>query len=240
LSRHRSIREAPDDRPSDLPPTGARARLPPTVEDRSTRKRRAITEAATVLFLQRGYLGTSVDQIAALAAVSKPTVYRFFADKEQLLTEIVLGTLDDRGDPFRAQLAALARSDDLTPDLCRLARDYITVVTQPAGLALRRLVIGASHQLPELAQAYYRRAQERTLGTLAGVFAALAERGLLEIDDPTTAASHFAFLVLGRALDKSLFCPEQPFTAAELQDQADAGVAAFLAVYGVRTHQQPG
>ena len=105
--------------------------------DRSARKRQAITEAATALFLERGYLGTSVDQIAARAAVSKPTVYRFFADKEQLLNEIVLGSLDRRGNPFRAELAALAQTHDLSADLRNLARDYIKIVTQPAGLALR-------------------------------------------------------------------------------------------------------
>jgi TetR/AcrR family transcriptional repressor of mexJK operon len=202
--------------------------------DRSAHKQRAITDAATTLFLQRGYMGTSVDQIAALAAVSKPTVYRFFADKEHLLTEIVLGTLDRRGDPFRARLTALADADDLKSELPGLARDYIKVVTQPAGLALRRLVIGASHQLPKLAQAYYERAQEQTLGVLAEVFAQLAQRGLLELDEPLEAASHFAFLVLGRALDQSLFCPGTPFSDAELERQADSGVAAFLSIYGTR------
>ena len=121
------------------------------------------------MFLQRGYRGTSIDEIATRAAVSKPTVYRFFDDKEHLLTEIVLGTLDRRGDPFRAKLAALVDTGDLGSDLPNLARDYIRVVTQPAGLALRRLVIGASHQLPELAQAYYERAQDQTLGALAGL-----------------------------------------------------------------------
>ena len=219
--------------PSDTHPTGALELpgRPPVAGARSTRKRQAITEAATALFLERGYLGTSVDQIAALAAVSKPTVYRFFADKEQLLTEIVLGSLDRRGNPFHTELAALARTNDLNADLRNLGRDYIKIVTQPAGLALRRLVIGASHQLPELAQAYYDRAQEKTLAALAKVFAELAARGLLEIDEPMTAASHFAFLVLGRTLDKSLFIPEKPFTGKELEGQADAGVSAFLTVY---------
>lgn len=217
---------------SGIQPTGAHElALPPIVADRSTRKRSAIMEAATTLFLQRGYLGTSVDQIAALAGVSKPTVYRFFADKEQLLTEIVFGSLDQRSAPFHAELAALAQSNDLTPDLRGLARDYIKVVTQPSGLALRRLVIGASHQLPELARAYYERAQQQTLGALASVFEHLATRGLLEMDDPMTAASHFAFLVLGRALDKSLFSPSKPFTDAELEAQAETGVTAFLTVY---------
>ncbi len=205
------------------------------MEDRSARKQRAIVDAATTLFLERGYLGTSVDQIAALAAVSKPTVYRFFEDKEQLLTEIVLGTLDRRGDPFRAQLAALADTDDLASDMTRLARDYIGVVTQPAGLALRRLVIGASHQLPQLAQAYYERAQDQTLGTLADVFAQLARRGLLDLDEPPVAASHFAFLVLGRALDRSLFCPDDPLSKKESERQADSGVSAFLSIYGRTT-----
>jgi TetR/AcrR family transcriptional regulator, mexJK operon transcriptional repressor len=223
---------------SDPQPTGAADRQPPTlVEDRSTRKRRTVMDAATTLFLERGYLGTSVDQIAALAEVSKPTIYRFFADKEQLLTELVLDTLDRRGNPFRAELAALAQTNDLSRDLRNLSHDYIKTVTQPNGLALRRLVIGASHQLPDLAQTYYERAQDQTLAALATVFAQLAARGLLTIDEPMTAAAHFAFLVLGRALDKSLFSPAPPFADTQLKEQADAGVTAFLGAYGTSTQR---
>jgi TetR/AcrR family transcriptional repressor of mexJK operon len=54
----------------------------PGDEGRSARKRRAILEAATTVFLDTGYQGSSVDQIAAQAAVSKQTVYKHFADKE--------------------------------------------------------------------------------------------------------------------------------------------------------------
>jgi TetR/AcrR family transcriptional regulator, mexJK operon transcriptional repressor len=202
-------------------------------EDRSARKRRVVVEAATTLFLRHGYLGTSMDQIAAFAAVSKPTVYKFFPDKEQLFTAIVLETLDRAGAPFLAELSRLAetRSGQLTDDLRDLARRYLATVTQPAVLQLRRLVIGASHQLPALASAYYERAPEQTLRMLADCFQRLADRGLLRAPDPDQAAAHFAFLVLGRALDKSLFCGDQPFTAEELAAQADAGASAFLAAY---------
>ena len=58
---------------------------------RSARKRRAIMEAATASFLRDGYRNTSMDQVAADAAVSKQTVYKHFADKQQLFREIVLG-----------------------------------------------------------------------------------------------------------------------------------------------------
>lgn len=205
----------------------------PVAEDRSARKRRVVVDAATTLFLRHGYLGTSMDQIAAFAAVSKPTVYKFFPDKEQLFTAIVLETLDRAGAPFLAELPRLAetRSGQLADDLRELARRYIATVTQPAVLQLRRLVIGASHQLPAVASAYYERAPERTLRTLADCFRRLADRGLLRAPDPDQAAAHFAFLVLGRALDKSLFCGDQPFAAEELAAQADAGASAFLAAY---------
>jgi TetR/AcrR family transcriptional regulator, mexJK operon transcriptional repressor len=211
----------------------------PVIEDRSTRKRRAVVEAATTLFLRHGYLGTSMDQIAALAAVSKPTVYKFFADKERLFTEIVLGTLDRAGGPFRAEVASLAGTENLAADLQRLARHYLATVTQPAVLQLRRMVIGSSHQLPDLAQAYYERAPEQTIRALARCFGQLSDRGLLELDDPNVAASHFAFLVLGRALDKSLFCGDKPFSDVELAAQADAGASAFLAVYGREGQRGP-
>jgi TetR/AcrR family transcriptional regulator, mexJK operon transcriptional repressor len=213
-------------------PGGHRGR--PVFEDRSARKRRAIVEAATDLFLRHGYLGTSMDQIAASATVSKPTVYKFFADKEQLLTEIVLGTLHRAGAPFRAALSSLAETRQLDDDLRELARRYLATVMQPRVLQLRRLVIGASHHLPDVARAYYERAPEQTLHALAGCFGQLAARGLLQIDDPDTAAAHFAFLVLGRALDKSLFCGDRPFSDAQLTAQADAGVSVFLAAYGRR------
>jgi TetR/AcrR family transcriptional repressor of mexJK operon len=204
----------------------------PAGETRSARKRQAIIAAATELFLRHGYLGTSMDQVTAAAAVSKPTVYKFFTDKEQLFTEIVLGTLDRAGDPVRARVELLARSADLAADLPALARDYLGAVTQPGVLQLRRLVIGASHQLPALARAYYERAPEQTLTALAACLRQLTGRGLLRCPDEQMAAAHFAFLVLGRALDKSLFCGDQPFAQPELTAQADAGAAAFLAAYG--------
>ena len=42
---------------------------------RSAQKRRAILEAATEVFLKAGYLGTNMDEIAALSGVSKQSVY---------------------------------------------------------------------------------------------------------------------------------------------------------------------
>ena len=88
-------------------------------EDRSARKRRVIVDAATTLFLRHGYLGTSMDQIAAFAAVSKPTVYKFFPDKEQLFTAIVLETLDRASSPCSsAAISSAVRSGTVAMRQC--------------------------------------------------------------------------------------------------------------------------
>ena len=75
----------------------------------STRKRKAIVEAATTTFLENGYLGTSMDEIAALAGVSKQTVYKHFADKEGLFSEVVTSTVRRGKRPRACRGARAAR-----------------------------------------------------------------------------------------------------------------------------------
>ena len=90
-------------------------------ENRSGNKRLAILEAARRLFLDQGYDGTSMDDVATEAGVSKPTVYRYFADKEQLFTEIV-GNTTQMEQQLRAVVDMLNDSEDLEKDLVRLDR----------------------------------------------------------------------------------------------------------------------
>lgn len=202
-------------------------------EGRSARKRRAIVEAAAGLFLDHGYQGTSMDEIAALAAVSKQTVYKNFSDKEQLFSDIVLGAAARADEFIEALPRVLAGTDDLRAGLQALARQYLATVMQPRLLQLRRLIISEAGRFPDLARTYYRRVPERVMDALAAQLGELARRGLLRVDDPHVAASHLAFLILGLPLDRAMFLGTgHELSAAELDRRAGDAVDVFLAAYG--------
>jgi TetR/AcrR family transcriptional repressor of mexJK operon len=201
-------------------------------ESRSTRKRRAILEAATTLFLRNGYRGTSMDEIAALASVSKQTVYKAFSDKETLFSEIVISAVGEAADPVYAEVLKLEDTGDIEADLRGFARQLLGRVMQPRILQLRRLVIGEAGRFPELGRTFYEQGPGRTIAALATVFERLAARGALKLEDPQLAAAHFNWLVMSIPLNQAMFLGEDESRAsAELNRYADAGVRAFLAAY---------
>jgi TetR/AcrR family transcriptional regulator, mexJK operon transcriptional repressor len=201
-------------------------------ESRSARKRKAILEAAATLFLRNGYLGTSMDEIAALAAVSKQTVYKHFADKESLFSELITATVSEVSDPVHDKVLELEDSGDVEADLRGLARGLLSLVMQRRILQLRRLVIGEAGRFPELGRTFYEQGPGRTIAALATVFARLAERGVLQLDDPRLAAAHFNWLVMSIPLNRAMFLgDDEPPSRAELNRYADAGVRTFLAAY---------
>jgi TetR/AcrR family transcriptional repressor of mexJK operon len=190
-------------------------------------------EAATTVFLAKDYLGTSMDEIAARAAVSKQTVYKHFADKERLFTEIILATIDQVGEPFHAEVIALGDTDDLEGELGVVGRRLIAAVMAPDVLRLRRLVIAEADRFPQLGRTYYERGPGRTAATLAPHFQRLAERDLLRLDDPLAAAHQFNWLITSVPLNQVMLCGSAVrFTAADLDGFADAGVRVFLEAYG--------
>ena len=165
----------------------ARAEAPAAPDGRSARKRASILDAATEAFLASGYRGTSMDEIAAAAAVSKQTVYKHFADKERLFSEIVIETVNRAGEPVHEAVLGLDESEDVAADLRALARRQLKMVMEPELLRLRRLVIAEAARFPELGRAFYERGPARTVDALAVAFGRLAKRGALEISEPKLA-----------------------------------------------------
>lgn len=222
-----------------LPGGGERAASGRAETGRSARKRRAIMEAATALFLRDGYRNTSMDQIAADAAVSKQTVYKQFADKERLFRDIVLGVTSN-SEAIITNMTSVLRSSDvasraeLQAVLTDLACRYMDGVLHPDVTALRRLIIAEAERFPDLAGIYFEQGPVRAIEAVASALKAYIARGLLVTDDPRLAAAHFAYLVVAIPLDKVQFYPHERPSLAERDLLASEAVRIFLAAYAPR------
>ena len=199
---------------------------------RSALKHNAILAAATEVFLRDGYLGAGMDEIAALSAVSKQTVYKHFASKEALFIEIVTSMTGAAGDSVHTEPPDVDEGFDVRAYLLDYALRQLTVVLTPRLMQLRRLVIGEVSRFPDLASVLYERGPARAMAALAVTFERLAAEGHLEFDDAGVAASHFNWLVMSQPLNQAMLLGDAAIPKrTELRRHAEEGVRVFLAAY---------
>jgi TetR/AcrR family transcriptional repressor of mexJK operon len=200
---------------------------------RTARKRVAILEAATAVFLRDGYLGAGMNEIANLADVSKQTIYKQFTSKEALFIEIVSGLTNAGSDAVHNVQPELGEGDDLRAYLEDYANRQLAIVLTPRLMQLRRVVIGEAGRFPGLGKALYEAGPKRATKAMATMFQRLADRGLLRFDDARTAASQFNWLVMSQPLNQAMLLGDAgiPKTVALRRFAAD-GVRVFLAAYG--------
>jgi long-chain acyl-CoA synthetase len=105
-------------------------------EPRRSDKKDAVLLAGARLFTRKGFQGTSLDDIAQSLGVTKPTLYYYIANKEEILIECV-----ERGlTAFHQGLAALVESGLGGRDLLRAAMAlYAEVVTSDFGMCASRV-----------------------------------------------------------------------------------------------------
>jgi TetR/AcrR family transcriptional repressor of mexJK operon len=176
-----------------------------------------------------------MDEIAALAGVSKQTVYVHFRDKERLFRDIILGTTKRVEGLVRLIASTLSETQDLEHDLGQLARRFVGEIMEPQVLRLRRLVIATADRFPEIGRIWFEQGFERALASMATCFKRLQDRGLMQPDDPLLAANHFVGMLLWIPVNKAMYTGDYNFsTKTELERDADATVRIFLRAYGAR------
>lgn len=202
---------------------------------RTDRRRAAIIDAAVDVFLRNGYLGATTDEVATRAAVSKQTLYKHFADKQNLFAEVIHDSTIQVGEGLATAAAdALRDAKDVRTGLREVADIFLRNMLKPEVIRLRRLVIAEADRFPEVGKAWYERGFERTLAAVGDAIKGLADRGLLHnVADPTLAAHQFAGLVMYQPLNQLMFTGTgtRP-SPARLRKLADAAVEMFLAMYG--------
>lgn len=138
---------------------------------------RAILEAGLALFIERGVEGTSMEQIAKNAGVGKPTIYRRWANKEELIAAAMETLIaEDVGAASQEAIDTESPYDLVEAAIDRAAATVTTVQYR----ALVARVFGSAVSHPELMSTYWHRyilprrrlaaallARGRELGTVA-------------------------------------------------------------------------
>jgi len=107
--------------------------------DRATRrelKRQAVLHAAAQLFNERGFHGTSLDDIAQRLSVTKPTLYYYVRSKDEILMECVRTALEMMRDEIARVRQAGGRPLD---QLATCMRVYAHIVLQDFGRCVIRI-----------------------------------------------------------------------------------------------------
>ncbi|MFD4531937.1 TetR/AcrR family transcriptional regulator [Kitasatospora sp. NPDC058397] len=92
-------------------------------ERKKERTRRAISEAAIALFLERGFDPVPVADVAAAAEVSKPTLFSYFSTKEDLVVHRFADHQDQAAGVVRGRAVG-------EPVLAALHRDFLDGLTR--------------------------------------------------------------------------------------------------------------
>ena len=179
-------------------------------------KRHAVLQAAAQLFNERGFHATSLDDIAARLNVSKPTLYYYVKNKDEILLQCVRQGLEMTLEGIEASRQAGGNAVD---QLRACMQAYANIVMQPFGMCLIRV---GDEEVPEPSRSELRRMKSEIDLAFRRLVAQGVQEGSLQPCDPKMTAFVIAAMI-GTGV----------FTSLGLQVQAIPSVPAVLLLWVV-------
>jgi AcrR family transcriptional regulator len=164
----------------------------PPGRPRDLKTERYILEIALQRLAEDGYSRMTVDDVALRAGVSKPTIYRRWANKADLATAAVrtLQLSEPR-----------VRTGSAKGDLIAILRNFRRNLLRPNGLSLIGTVLAEEHHTPELLRLFRKRIVAPRRRMLRDVLTrAAAEGSIRKRVDPGVVASMLAGAFYGHYL----------------------------------------
>lgn len=173
-------------------------------------KRNAVLSTAAQMFTERGFHATSLDDIAARLHVTKPTLYYYVKNKDEILLECVKKGLHMTLDGIEASRQA---GGNVVDQLRACMRVYADIVTQPFGMCLIRI---GDEEVPEPSRTELRRMKSEIDQAFRRLVAQGVQEGTLAPCDPKMTAFVIAGALswIGRWYE-----PDGDYSAAQVADQ---------------------
>jgi AcrR family transcriptional regulator len=164
-------------------------KITPSTRALSAEKTAAILSGAMQVFLEQGYVGTTMDRVAAAAGVSKPTVYSHFHDKETLFNALIEQCVQKTH--WATLPPEMLHPSAVLPEtvLRQLANSILdSCMNNAERITFIRLILGESGRFPELGRAFVLHMDKPILDALTQY---LSDCPQLKLNDPRAAAYMF-------------------------------------------------
>ena len=210
----------------------ARSGRPP--REHAGRVEERILDAAGRVFLEHGFQGASVDEIAEAASAGKPTIYARFPSKQALFTAVVERLVRQNTSHY----ALSCSGDSIEERLDALAAIILARVLAQETIGLIRVAVAEARRFPDLATSVSCMGRQRQIEAVASVFGELAATDAIGAsaafapDRLMETARRFLDLVVLPMLMRALFGEDLVALRAEIEPHAARSVAFFLAACG--------
>jgi TetR/AcrR family transcriptional regulator, mexJK operon transcriptional repressor len=189
-------------------------------------KREAMIQAAVNAFFEHGFAGTSIEQVAADAGVSKVTVYNHFGDKRALFTAAIESVCSQIRNHF------LINEDvrgTLRTRLLTIGKAMVAFLSRPEMVQFERRIAAETVNEPEIGAAFLAAGPHRMKEALAAFLRAMSDAGELDIEDHFMAAEQFASMCKGMGdLERRFGHPGDP---ARDRARIEGAVEVFCRAY---------
>lgn len=189
-------------------------------------RRRAFLEAATAVFLEKGYGSATLDDVIARSGGSRQTLYALFGGKQGLFEALMA----ERSGQIFGTWSEDERLLDRAPDdvLLEVGIRYLEAITTPDALGMYRLAVAEGVFMKELAERFWESGPGRSRAVMAWYFEQQAARGTLRIADARRAAHHFWGMMMGNFHMQCLLGLRPAPNRTEIEAYARAAVTMFL------------
>jgi AcrR family transcriptional regulator len=193
-------------------------------------KESQILDGAALVFAHDGYEGASMSRIAAMAGVSKGTLYNYFTSKAELFAAYM------HRECSRWIALVYEDLDAASPPettLAQIGRRMTTMLLSEPALVMYRMVVAEAEKFPELAHTFYAGGPARSMKHLSAYLDKMNTEGRLRVHDSDFAAEQFFALIQTQlCMQRRLRLIEMP-SQAQIERVVTCAVDLFMRGYGI-------
>lgn len=186
-----------------------------------------ILAAAGRMFIEHGYEGTSMEEIAKAASVTRQTLYNRFPEGKESLFVAVAERMWKAFPVMNVATDERALADPRS-GLMQIGTEFACFWSGPAAADFLRMVIMEGRRFPVLADRFDEVIQAPVMTVISNYLAELARRGVLAVREPATAARDFMETLDGRVLWKQVRANSEPLAREQIEQIVERTVDAFL------------